>query len=171
VSALSDKALELANLELATGVRGGLFPPYARFRGPRVDEYQLAVGLPLDPDPSKQGYPWCASAVYWLFRRAAAILDVPNPCPRTAGAIHLWDAAQDVAGTHTPLPGCVFVLDRGHGKGHVGFVSYVRGDGLIHSVEPDTSNLAMTATGDAWGEHDWDPRIEERGTLLGYLAF
>lgn len=171
MSALGLKALDYARLQLDTGVRGGILPMWGRFRGLRVDEYQRAVGLPVPPNSQLQGFPWCAAAIYWTFQEAAHDLGVPNPCPKTGGALKMWDAAQDMYGTHQPAPGCVFVVDRGGGKGHVGFVELVEPGGLIATLEPDTSNHALSATGDCWGRHVWSPADGARGVLLGYLAF
>jgi hypothetical protein len=172
MSALSAKALEIARGELAAGIRGHELPMWGRFRGLRVDEYQRAVSLPLAPNPQLQGFPWCAAGVHWCFDGAARELGLPNPCPRTGGALKMWDAAQDAHGTHSPSPGDVFVLDRGGGgHGHVGFVELVEAGGVLTTVEPDTGNRALSATGDAWGRHTWDPAEGARGVLLGFLTF
>lgn len=169
MSALSLAALAVAQAELAAGVRGGV-APFARFRGLRVDEYQRAVRLPLPPDPTVEGNPWCAAAVYWCFERAVEDAgDVYVPCPRTAGALHLWDSAPAAARVQEPEPGAVFVLDRGKGRGHVGFV-LTASDHAITTVEPDTANTTLSATGDAWGQHLWSPADGVRGTLLGYMV-
>jgi hypothetical protein len=161
--------LAAAQGELAAGIRGGVLP-FARFRGLRVDEYQRAVGLPLPPDMTEEGFPWCASAIYTLCEEEAQRLGVPNLCPRTGGALHLWDTAPAGCKTDTPEPGAIFVLDRGHGKGHVGVVESASG-AFITTVEPDTSNTSLSATGDAWGSHTWSPADRARGVLLGYLVF
>jgi hypothetical protein len=96
----------------------------------------------------------------------------PVPCPRTAGALHLWELAPLTARTQLPAPGDVFVLDRGKGRGHVGFVVTASpGGNVIGTIEPDTSS-SSSATGDAWGEHPfWSPTDGARGKLVGYLNF
>jgi hypothetical protein len=177
VSALALAALAVAQGELAKGVRGGR-PGWGRFRGLEVDAYQRGVGLALSPDPSVEGHPWCAAAVYACFERGiddagteVGAARAPNPCPRTAGALHMWDTSPLTARTQIPEVGAVFVLDHGKGKGHVGFVSAVSHDGLtITTVEPDT-NAAGSTAGDAWGEKMWRPSDGARGRLVGYLAF
>jgi len=178
VSALALAALAVAQGELAKGVRGG-GPGWGRFRGIEVDAYQRSVGLALSPNPKVEGHPWCAAGVYACFEQACSHVDIaadgatetPNPCPRTAGALHMWDTSPLTARTQLPEPGAVFVLDHGKGKGHVGFVSAVSPDGLtITTVEPDT-NASGSTTGDAWGEHLWAPADGARGRLVGYLVF
>lgn len=171
MSALADKALELARAEIAAGVCGHQLPMWGRFRGLRVDEYQRGVGLPLAPNPQLQGFPWCAAAVHYLYECAAKALEVPNPCPRTGGALKMWELSPEACRTQQAAPGCVFVLDRGEGKGHVGFVESVADDGSLTTLEPDTANRALSASGDAWGRHKWNPADGTRGRLVGYLQF
>lgn len=182
MSALGRAALAVARAELARGVRGGL-PGWGRFRSPDIDAYMALVGLKPHEDREQEGWPWCAAAVHACFN--AAITDaaytadpmqsyVPdNPCPRTGGALHLWELATTrvpyASIAALPAPGDVFVLDHGKGRGHVGFVASVSPDGQsITSVEPDT-NAAGSTTGDAWGERFWRPSDGARGVLVGYL--
>ena len=178
MSALSLAALAVAQSELARGVRGGL-PGWGRFRSPDIDAYMTLVGFTPHADPMQEGWPWCAAAVFACFASASQTPPadptqtyVPdNPCPRTAGALHLWDLSPLSARTQLPAPGDVFVIDKGKGRGHVGFVATVSPDGqTITSVEPDT-NAAGSTTGDAWGEHFWKPSDGARGRLVGYLNF
>lgn len=179
MSAISLAALAVAQAELARGVRGGL-PGWGRFRSPDIDAYVARVGLKPHEDPAQEGWPWCAAAVHWCFEqvaRTAAQAARPtattfgyfDPCPSTAGALHLWELAPLKARTQLPAPGDVFVLDHSKGRGHVGFVAGVSPDGQsITSVEPDT-NAAGSTTGDAWGERFWRPSDGARGRLVGYL--
>jgi hypothetical protein len=178
MSALSDRVLLAAQQELAKGIRGGV-KPFARFRGTRVDEYQRAVGLPLAPNPTIPGFQWCASAVYTLFSEQVTAMNIEastwsgvltNPCPRTGSALHLWRNAT-AHQTQSPSPGCVFVLDRGGGHGHVGFVEQALSPFVLTTVEPDTSS-DMSPTGDSWGRHvGWNTNGRHGMTLLGYLVF
>lgn len=175
MSDIGRAALAVAESELASGIHGG-GAPWGRFRGPRVDDYQRAVGLALPADISLEGHPWCAAAVFWCFRHALAALPVgtvpPNPCPRTASALHMWEHSPLTARRQLAAPGDVFVLKHHDGiHGHVGFVLAVSPDGkTITSVEPDT-NAAGSTTGDAWGQHLWAPADGARGRLVGYLEF
>lgn len=179
MSALGLAALAVAQAELARGVRGGL-PGWGRFRSAAIDAYMTWVGLKPHEDREQEGWPWCAAAVHAMFE--AAIRDVgtelgaertPNPCPRTAGALHLWELATTrvpyASIAALPAPGDIFVLAHGKGRGHVGFVASVSPDGQsITSCEPDT-NAAGSTTGDAWGERFWKPSDGARGVLKGYL--
>jgi hypothetical protein len=184
MSALSDRVLLAAQQELAKGVRGGV-KPFARFRGTRVDEYQRAVGLPVPPNPTVPAFPWCASAVYTLFSEAVTAMNIEastqlvdglgsgvlmNPCPRTGSALHLWQKATAYQ-TQQASPGSIFVMSRGAGKGHVGWVVSVDARGLLSSVEPDSSSAA-SPTGDGWASHvGWDPNARHNMTLVGFLNF
>lgn len=177
MSTLADRALEVARMEYVAGVRGGE-PPFAKYRGTRVDEYQRSVGLQVPEDPAHPGFFWCAAGVYWCFQRAQLLiaseckgLTLPNRCPRTAGALHMWQFATQACQTQSPSPGCVFVLNRGGGRGHVGFVQQVEYGGVLTTIEPDTSNSELSAIGDAWGRHEWNPADGKRGVLVGYLTF
>jgi hypothetical protein len=176
MSDLGLAALAVARDQLAKGVRGGV-APYGRFRSIEIDSYMQSVGLPNKRDITIIGNPWCSAAVHWCYQSAvfpAPIVqysgDVPpsNPYPRTAGAIHAWDQVPPESRRVFPAPGFVFFIDRGKGRGHVGFVAEVPGGGMITTLEPDTASVTLSATGDAWGYHTWAPADGARGTLLGY---
>lgn len=174
MSTLSLSALTFAQQALAAGVRGG---QPARFQGPEVTAYLTDVGI---------AYPaaWCAAFVYSMFEQAVAADSTGiaiNPCPRTAGALHMYELAPLRCRVRLPAPGDVFVLSHGGGKGHVGFVESVSPDGLeITTVEGDTFATLAEAealgdpaarTGDSVGRHTWNPSDGTRGHLLGFLEF
>jgi surface antigen len=62
----------------------------------------------------------------------------------------------------------VFVLDHGHGLGHVGIVEAVVGDGTIVTVEGNT-NAEGSREGDRVARHRWAPALGRRGALRGYI--
>lgn len=172
MSQIGETALELALEDLAAGVRGGQ-TPYAPYRGPTVDLYQRTVGLALPPNISVRGFYWCAAAVYAWHQGAADQLGVPNPCPKSASARDLYARAAMSNRVFPPVPGCVFVLAHPDKPGgHTGLVEAVDANGLLTSVEGDTSNALESATGDAVGRHvGWDPLKRPGFTLVGYLLF
>lgn len=91
----------------------------SRNSGPEVDAYLASVGC-------APGLAWCAAFVHWCFEAGAASLTLPDPCPKTAGALRLHEmASSSQANVYQPEPGDVFVIDHGHGLGHVGFVESV----------------------------------------------
>lgn len=138
------------------GVREGW-----RNGGVRVDEYLASVGLP-------SGYPWCAAFIHWAAGKARPAGFV-NPCPRTAGALKLWELSHPDCKRFQPAPGRVFVLDKGHGLGHVGIVEHVSTeDGSVTSIEGN-SNREGSREGDSVVRHTWHPSDGKRGTLLGYV--
>ena len=95
----------------------------------------------------------------------------PNPCPRTAGALHLYELAPVECRKPLPAPGDVFVVAHGGGKGHCGIILSCSPDGqTITTIEGDTS-ADGSRTGDAVGMHTWAPADGARGNLLGYLEF
>jgi hypothetical protein len=112
----------------------------SRNSGPEVDAYLRSVGL-------GPGYAWCAAFVHWCFDQGSAALALDNPCPRTAGALHLWDLcdphmrdSESGAGPFVPVqPGDVFVIDHGHGLGHVGFIESRKDDASWWTVEGNTN--------------------------------
>jgi hypothetical protein len=152
LNALTEKALEVAATYV--GIR-----ETKRNRGPEVDAFLFDVGL----DPTKGSYPWCAAFVYAVFKRASAALVVPNPVPRTAGVLKLWDRSPDWA-RGKAKPGAIFILDHGQGRGHTGIVEAV---GPLHliTIEGNTNELG-SREGD--GVYRRTRRMDE---AVGYLDF
>lgn len=129
---LKTKVLSFA--AAAVGVRE---QPLGSNRGPEVDVYVKNVGL--DPEGH---YPWCAAFVYSCFLELGAA----NPCPRTGAAWGMW--LKTAEGLHLPRakamlslikPCMVFVMDFGHGTGHVGLVKAVE-VGKIVTIEGNTND-------------------------------
>ena len=117
----------------------------------------------------RQDFAWCAAFVFHCFAEAAFQLDVPNPCPCTASALHLFQQAPSAAHVELPAPGDVFVLVHPDGiHGHCGFVlSCSPGGDVITSIEGDT-NATGSSTGDAVGRHvEWTPADGKRGRPTG----
>ena len=161
MSILSLAALQAAQEDLKNGVRGGVT---GRFASPEVAARLASVGI---------GYPapWCAAEVYDCFMTAANDAGVPNPCPRTPSAVHLWLNAPMQARQKLPAPGDVFVVEHADGiHGHCGIVeSCSPGGDEITTIEGDT-NAEGSSTGDAMGRHTWRPADGKRGKLLGYVS-
>jgi len=159
MSAFTDALLTAARATLGVHEEGG------RNRGPRIDEWNDAVHAP-------PGSPWCAAWTHGMHEIAAKACGIPNPCPRTAGALKLWHMAPEAARRQLPAPGDVFVLDTGDpgGFGHVGIVELVTPDGqTIVSIEGNT-NAAGSREGDRVAKHAWKPGEGRRGRLMGYLS-
>lgn len=131
----------------------------SRNSGPAVDAYLSTVGMP-------PGFAWCAAFVYWCFSVGAASLNVPNPCPRTAGALRLWGKApstQKFGKRIEPEPGDVFVIDHGHGLGHVGFVAAVVDERTIATVEGNTNGVGAREGDGVYA------RTRLRSEIMGYV--
>lgn len=153
MNALIEKALEIAGSQV--GVR-----EMRRNRGPEVDSYILAAGL----DPTKGSYPWCCAFCYWAVRMAAATLELPNPMPKVAGVMRLWNSVQPFRKVTKPADGAIFIIDHGKGKGHCGFVEAT---GQLHliTIEGNTSE-GGSREGD--GVYRRTRRADE---ILGYIDF
>jgi hypothetical protein len=121
------EALRIASTQVGVRETG-------RNTGPEVDTYLASAGL-------GPGFAWCAAFVYWCFVAGAASVRKPNPCPRTAGAMRMREQAEHWWWPHIvdALPGDVFVIDHGHGLGHVGFVELIREDGTLQTIEGNTA--------------------------------
>lgn len=145
VPAAAPPALAAAALDAARAEIGVREVPPGSNRGPEVDAYLRAVGL----DPAAGSFAWCAAFVYWCFGKGAAALGAPNPLPRTAGALALWNggraamtripAADALARPALVAPGQIFILSTGGGFGHVGLVEAVDG-GVLTTIEGNTND-------------------------------
>jgi lysozyme family protein len=142
-SDLSRTLIEVAAAEV--GVRES---PIGSNRGPRVDLFIQSVGL----DPTEDSFPWCMCFVHWCFAQATHRLRLENLVPRTGGVHAAWQASRELgdrvrvitarqaqADPSRILPGMVFFLDTGGGKGHVGIVSS-NVNGLLETIEGNTND-------------------------------
>lgn len=137
-SELLRKVLEIARDELGVTEK----PPGSN-AGPEVEAYLKSAG-------ASKGDPWCMAFVFWCFKEAAAALGIPNPCVKTAGVHDHWNraagagarrlvASEATANPATVVPGMVFCINTGGGKGHTGFVLSVNG-GTIETIEGNTNS-------------------------------
>jgi len=135
-----------------------------RNSGPEIDEWLRYVH-------ARPGDPWCVAGACAMHRQAAVWCDIPNPCPRTAGALRLWDLALPECRQDLPAPGDVFVLDTGApgGAGHVGIVIAVSPSGSTLTTWEANSNEVGSREGNAVVTHTWKPGEGKRGRLVGYL--
>lgn len=110
-------------------------------RGPEVDKY-LPRWMRSGHAP---GPPWCCFFYSWVVREALGAWPLgaqEGSCTharRRAGELSLWKP-KSLPGSE-PVPGDAFVMDRGGGRGHIGFVLRVSADGRhINSVEGNCGN-------------------------------
>jgi hypothetical protein len=136
--------LALAVLRLAEGEVGIMEEPPGSNRGPRVDQYIRTTGLHPAEAP-----PWCVCFIYWCYHEAAGQLDRPNPLPKTASVHDLWQRSAHAARRRTTadeasaepqrvVPGMIFFIDTGGGKGHAGLVLSRSGRSLV-TIEGNTN--------------------------------
>jgi hypothetical protein len=113
--------------------------PIGSNRGARVEEYLASTGL-------GGGFFWCMAFVHFCFMKAAQDAGVANPFPRTAGVLDAWNRSSGfrvtksraVANPNLIVPGSVFILDHGNGRGHTGIVRAAVG-GALRTVEGNTN--------------------------------
>jgi hypothetical protein len=140
IPAETSNALYGEVIRIASGEIGVCEDPPGSNKGTRIDEYLRAVDMP-------PGFAWCCAFVFWCFMKACSKLRIPNPLPRTAGCMQLWKKSGGVRITRKEaledpsliVPGLIFIISRGDGKGHTGIVTGVE-NGLIHTIEGNTNN-------------------------------
>lgn len=121
---LRTRALEIANTQLFVREKTG------KNDGVEVEAYLKSTGL-------GKGYAWCMAFVFWAFSKAATDLKIPNLMPKTAGVLDGLRRSKKYV-VLKPMPGDIFIMDFGDGKGHAGFVEEIKGD-YIYTVEGNTS--------------------------------
>lgn len=149
--ASAPSTLMLQALGIAGSQVGQMEEPPGANRGPMVDEYLRATGVPLNAaNPDSRA--WCMAFVYWTFQAAAGALGRINPLPKTASVLGHWQQAATVPGArlikadqsfNDPTlikPGLIFILDFGGGLGHTGLVERVMPGGRLSTLEGNTNN-------------------------------
>lgn len=138
--------VEVAAIEVGVREHGG------NNRGTRVEEYQRENG-------GVPGESWCADFACFCLRRG----DPPPTFASSRRAMGLWEKNPGARRTE-PVPGGLFIIDHGDGKGHVGFVESI-GGGDFTSIEGNTD-----AAGGREG-FEVARRIRRIAECLGFLDF
>jgi len=112
--------------------------PLGSNKGPEVEKYLKSIGL-------GGGFPWCMAFVYWCVNEAAIAQGVNNPLHKTGGVLLQLNKSKHLE-SKDPVPGSIFIMDFGNGKGHAGFVEKVEGN-VLHTIEGNT-NAAGSREGD-----------------------
>lgn len=157
---ITEAALAVAVAQLGVHEEGG------NNRGPQIEIYLASVYL-------LPGNPWCAAAMFWCFRIAAARGHFVNPFPRTGSALHVWSLADKHFRVMAPSRGCVYVVDCGDGKGHVGIIESVADNGMVTELSGNT-NVAGSREGNSFARHSnwrWQDGRAHGGAVVGYLHF
>lgn len=162
----AERLIEVAKAEDAKGVReqGGMN------RGPDVEKYQKAVGLP-------PGAPWCAAFVSWCVMTARG--ETKPPAWASGSAVTLWHRGSRKrlpTATTTPLevdykakvrPGMIWVRAKDAAgaisarkgtwlQGHTGIVVAVDEVGF-HTVEGNTNGAGSREGDGVYSKlHKWD---------------
>lgn len=139
-------ALTQAVLAFAATQIGVMEQPLGSNRGPQVDRYVEAAGL-----PASGGFAWCVAFTHFCYLTAAHQLGVANPHVKTAGVLAHWNKAAAVPGalrirkeeavTNPALvrPGALFIIDLGGGLGHSGLVAETS-NGRLVTIEGNTND-------------------------------
>lgn len=110
--------------------------------GHPVQSYLLRVGIDF---PAA----WCAALVYWSFDEASKELNVPNPVPKTAGSLRMYNDAFYVnkipvssvlSGKVKLQPGDIGIQDHGHGTGHTVIIENQVDLEWLNSVDGNTND-------------------------------
>jgi hypothetical protein len=132
-------------LEVALGEHGKDVKeePGGSNRGPHVDRYL--------PDhvkkPGEAGPPWCCFFYSWVAKEALGGWPLgkrEGGCASAraqAGKLGLWIPKYLAQEKQHPIPGDAFVMDKGGGHGHIGYVLRVSEDGTsINTLEGNCGN-------------------------------
>jgi hypothetical protein len=111
-------------------------------RGSHVDRY-----LPDHFKADAKGPPWCCFFYSWVAKEALGGWPLgrrEGGCASAralAGRMGLWIPKYQAAAKQHPLPGDAFVMDKGRGHGHIGYVLRVSEDGKsINTLEGNCGN-------------------------------
>jgi hypothetical protein len=127
MSQLADNAVKIAQSQL-----GKQEVPKGSNAGPDVEKYLKAVGL-------GKGYSWCMAFVFWCFEQSAIQLSIGCPLKKTAGVLDQWNSIDAYFKKTVPMPGDVFIMDFGQGKGHTGIVLKVH-QWQVETIEGNTND-------------------------------
>lgn len=132
--------------------------------GPEINEWLRLVGL-------APGNEWCAATAHAAHYYVSRDLGIVNPCPRTAGALRMWQLADVVCRVITPKRGDVGILDHGGGKGHVIVCTAPIVEGVGLTWASGNTNASGSRTGDSLIVKTGDPEKIHHGKMAGWLRF
>lgn len=129
-------------------------------RGPKVEEYLAAAGLP-------PGQSWCAAFIVWCYAQAQRELGMGSMAiKRTGKCARLWTASAPLWRSDRPSVGAIFIHLEDptdpESSGHCGIVTAIN-DIAIEAIEGNT-NAAGSRNGNIVREH---PR--PRSYVTGYI--
>lgn len=123
--------------------------------GHPVQDYLAAVGINFPAS-------WCMAFVYWCCKQAGV-----TGLYKSGGVLKTWhNTPKKYRVYQDPQPGDIFIMDKGKGLGHCGFV--IRADGtFIYTIEGNTND-----TGSREGiEVASLQRPIKNKLIVGYLRF
>lgn len=125
-------------IEIAKSQIGVTEDPLGSNMGPQVNKYLDST----QTKPSSTSY-WCMAFVYWVYEQACEKLGIPNPLVRTALVMGQWNSIKNAikatkSQEHLIIPGSIFIIDHGHGKGHAGII-ISKDNGYVVTIEGNTN--------------------------------
>lgn len=120
-------------LGIATSQNGKKEEPLGSNRGPEVNAYLSAAGIPPDWGAADDR-PWCAAFVTWVFKKAGWTPPFSNPALVNNWYVWAQNPASKSFVTSTPQPGDLVLFNQNTGSpedDHIGFVVSVNGDNLV----------------------------------------
>lgn len=149
-------SLALDALAIARTQVGKKEDPLGSNWGIPVRNYLAAVGLNFPAS-------WCMAFVYWCYVQAKAAGDFP----KSGGVLKVWELAPAKNKVlKDPQPGDVFIMNKGKGLGHTGFVEKVDIN-FIYTIEGNTND-----TGSREGIAVCRlQRPRKNPKIIGYLRF
>jgi peptidoglycan hydrolase-like protein with peptidoglycan-binding domain len=161
-SPLAKAMLDVARSQVGVREQGGAN------RGPPVEKYLAAVGLP-------PGHAWCVAFLIWCAKEACQRLGAVCPLPPVASVHVLWNrtpetmrippSAPQEEDLRLVKPGALYLIDHGQDMGHAGLVLSATSNGLL-GIEGNT-NIAGSREGD--GVYEKSRRFA--AINLGYIDF
>lgn len=130
---LQARALNVAIGEIGTTESGG------NNRGPRIERYLRAVGLP-------PGQPWCAAFAVWCYGEAWRQLAMEGALmlPKSGKVTRLWRRTRPEWRTQKPAPGAIYCHatdpNDPESTGHCGIVWRPSENGLLVGIEGNTDD-------------------------------
>lgn len=124
--------------------------------GHPVQDYLAAVGINFPAS-------WCMAFVYWCAVQAG----VDKLMYRSGGVLKVWQKTPAKYKVYKdPQPGDIFIMDKGKGLGHTGFVEKTDGT-FIYTIEGNTND-----TGSREGiEVARLQRPIKHKLIIGYIRF
>lgn len=124
---MKDQVIAIAQTQI-----GNSETPKGSNWGIAVSQYLKSVGI-LRPAP------WCMAFVYWCVDKAYREAKKINPLKKTAGVMD-QKINSKLPIVSVPMPGDIFIMSFGSGKGHAGLVEKIIDQDTIQTIEGNSND-------------------------------